>query len=59
MFLNRRQFTALAAATAGIDVVRACVATKYNAIAFDGFPIVDARPILAKAEESFPGKGRS
>lgn len=57
MLLNRRQFTALATAAAGVNVVRASVATKYKAIAFDGFPIVDARPILAKAEESFPGKG--
>jgi 2-haloacid dehalogenase len=57
MFLNRRQFTALAAAAAGVNVVRASVATKYKAIAFDGFPIIDARPILAKAEEIFPGKG--
>ena len=57
MFLNRRQFTALATAAAGVNVVRASVDTKYKAIAFDGFPIIDARPILAKAEEIFPGKG--
>src|SRR5262249_14448711 len=57
MLLNRRQFTALATAAAGVNVVRASVATKYKAIAFDGVPIADACPILAKAEESFPGKG--
>jgi 2-haloacid dehalogenase len=30
---------------------------KIRAIAFDGFPIIDPRPVLAKAEEMFPGKG--
>jgi 2-haloacid dehalogenase len=30
---------------------------KIRAIAFDGFPIIDPRPVFAKAEEMFPGKG--
>ena len=63
MFLNRRQFAALAvagagAATAGVNVVRASAGTRYKAVAFDGFPIIDARPILARAEEMFPGQGK-
>lgn len=59
MILNRRQFTALAAAgvTAHIDLVRASDRAKYKAVAFDGFSIIDARPVFAKVEEVFPGKG--
>jgi 2-haloacid dehalogenase len=58
MFLNRRQFTALAAAAAArIDTLRAADRTTFKAVAFDGFPIVDARPVFAKAEEILPGKG--
>jgi len=30
---------------------------KIKAIAFDGFPIIDPRPVFARAEEMFPGKG--
>jgi 2-haloacid dehalogenase len=30
---------------------------RFKAIAFDGFPIIDPRPVFAKAEEIFPGKG--
>ncbi len=30
---------------------------KIKAIAFDGFPIIDPRPVFAKAEEIFPGRG--
>ena len=30
-----------------------------KAIAFDGFPIIDARPIAAKAEELYPGMGEA
>src|SRR5262249_54006001 len=30
---------------------------RFKAVAFDGFPIIDSRPIAAKAEEIFPGKG--
>jgi 2-haloacid dehalogenase len=31
--------------------------TRFKAIAFDGFAIVDPRPVFALAEELFPGKG--
>jgi 2-haloacid dehalogenase len=31
--------------------------TKIKAIAFDGFPIIDPRPVFARAEEIFPGRG--
>src|SRR5262249_11337492 len=30
---------------------------RIKAVAFDGFPIIDPRPIAARAEELFPGKG--
>jgi 2-haloacid dehalogenase len=30
---------------------------KIRAIAFDGFPIIDPRPVFAKAEAIFPGRG--
>jgi len=61
MHLNRRQFTALAAAGAATSV-RAELRPKANrpkfrAVAFDGFPIIDARPVFARADEIFPGKG--
>ena len=30
---------------------------KIRAVAFDGFPIIDPRPVFAEVEEMFPGKG--
>jgi 2-haloacid dehalogenase len=62
MELNRRHFTVLAAAgaaatTARAALERAAARPKFKAIAFDGFPIIDARPVFAKVEEVFPGKG--
>jgi 2-haloacid dehalogenase len=64
MFMNRRKFVALAAAGAAVgsvvaatDPVLAAGAASIKAIAFDGFPIIDPRPVFAKAEEIFPGKG--
>lgn len=30
---------------------------KIKAIAFDGFPIIDPRPVFARAEDIFPGRG--
>jgi 2-haloacid dehalogenase len=56
MLLDRRAFIVTAAAG---------VATKFGgrtrpkAVAFDGFPIIDPRPVAARAEELFPGKGES
>jgi 2-haloacid dehalogenase len=64
MFVNRRTFVALAAGTAvaataaaPADPALAADAAKIKAIAFDGFPIIDPRPVFAKAEEIFPGRG--
>jgi 2-haloacid dehalogenase len=60
MFVNRRDFVTLAAggAVAAIAGRPADGApTKIRAVAFDGFPIIDPRPVFAKVEEMFPGKG--
>jgi 2-haloacid dehalogenase len=59
--VNRRKFVTLA--TAGAVTATAIApgakgaSTKFRAIAFDGFPINDTRPVFAKAEELFPDKG--
>jgi 2-haloacid dehalogenase len=65
MFVNRREFVTMAAAgavatTAGVPAMTAAdsVKTAIKAVAFDGFPIIDPRPVFAKVEEMFPGKGR-
>jgi 2-haloacid dehalogenase len=62
MLLNRRKFVTLTAAavTAATAIVPAAngAQTKIKAIAFDGFPIIDPRPVFAKVDEMFPGKGR-
>ena len=56
MFVDRRMFITLAAAAA--TAPKAFAATRpIKAIAFDGFPITDPRPVFAKVEELFPGKG--
>jgi 2-haloacid dehalogenase len=61
MFVNRRKFVTLAAAGAVTATTIAPDAkgasAKFKAIAFDGFPIIDPRPVFARAEEIFPGKG--
>jgi 2-haloacid dehalogenase len=61
MFVNRRKFVTLAAAGAvtatSIAPDARGASTKFKAIAFDGFPIIDPRPVFAKVEEIFPGKG--
>jgi 2-haloacid dehalogenase len=61
MPINRRKFVALAgAATLATPTVQSFAAERpIKAIAFDGFPIIDARPFFAKAEDIFPGKGRA
>jgi 2-haloacid dehalogenase len=62
MLLNRRKFVTLTAAavTAATAIVPAAngAQTKIKAIAFDGFPIIDPRPVFAKVDEMFPGKGQ-
>jgi 2-haloacid dehalogenase len=62
MLLNRRTFTALTAAGTATalllsDQARAAGRTTFKAIAFDGFPVIDPRPVFARVEEMFPGKG--
>jgi 2-haloacid dehalogenase len=67
MFANRREFVTLAAGgvaaaignTPADHVLAAdVVKPKIKAVAFDGFPIIDPRPVFATTEEMFPGKGR-
>lgn len=64
--MDRRQFVSLAAASTlawQISTERADAAVQaktrvgIRAIAFDGFPIFDPRPVAALAESLFPGKG--
>ena len=56
MPVNRRTFVALAAAALATP---AHAATRpFKAVAFDGFPIIDSRPVFAKVDELFPDKGR-
>ena len=59
MPVSRRKFVALAGAAAfAAPAVRSLAAErKIKAVAFDGFPIIDPRPVFARAEEIFPGKG--
>jgi 2-haloacid dehalogenase len=64
MPVNRREFVALAAGgvaaatvVAPLDRTLAEGGTKIRAVAFDGFPIIDPRPVFARVEEIFPGKG--
>ena len=58
MPVDRRKFVTLAAAT--LVAPSAFAATRpIKAVAFDGFPITDPRPVFAKVEELFPGKGRA
>lgn len=70
MSLSRRDFINLASgrvaagilvsATLAHDVakpVKAAARSKFKAIAFDAFPIFDPRPVFARAEQLFPGKG--
>jgi len=61
---TRREFVTLAAAgtlaAAAVLPGRQTLAAdpaRVKAIAFDGFPIIDPRPVLARAEALFPGKG--
>jgi 2-haloacid dehalogenase len=64
MLVNRREFVARVAdgvaaanAIAFVGQAQAARSTKIKAIAFDGFPIIDPRPVAAKTEEIFPGRG--
>jgi 2-haloacid dehalogenase len=58
MLVDRRKFVTLAAAT--LAAPAALAATRpIKAIAFDGFPITDPRPVFAKVNEMFPEKGHA
>ena len=62
MPVNRRKFLHLAGGvTAGLlasgPLARAATKPTIKAIAFDGFPVFDPRPIFALADELFPGPG--
>jgi 2-haloacid dehalogenase len=63
MSVNRREFLEIASSTvaaSGIITSTASAETlrpTIRAIAFDGFPIFDSRPIFALAEQLFPGRG--
>jgi 2-haloacid dehalogenase len=49
--------TAALCTVRSIGAGRAQTRPSFKAIAFDGFPIIDPRPVSAKAEEIFPGRG--
>jgi 2-haloacid dehalogenase len=61
MPINRRNFVMLAGASAlATPAVQSRAAErKLKAVAFDGFPIIDSRPVFAKVEELFPNQGRA
>src|ERR1700721_2494348 len=60
MLVNRRKLMTLAAMALTTSVAGSDAATRpIKAIAFDGFVITDPRPVFAKVEELFPGKGRA
>jgi 2-haloacid dehalogenase len=59
---NRREFVTLSACAMAVGGPRQAFADnikpiKFKAIAFDGFPIIDPRPVYAKLDELLPGKG--
>jgi len=64
MPLSRRQLLKLLAGSAATSLIpvstliRASVKTQIKAIAFDGFPIFDPRPIFTLVEKIFPGHGK-
>jgi 2-haloacid dehalogenase len=63
MPVNRREFLNLVAKSMATGLVvstplaRAATRPEMKAIAFDAFPIFDLRPVLARAEQLFPGQG--
>lgn len=57
---DRRTFLTGTLAVAGLarlPSARASSSQTIKAIAFDGFPIIDPRPVAVRAEALFPGKG--
>lgn len=63
MTMNRRTFIHLAAGSvaAGLTgrtrTAQAAAAGRYQAVAFDAFPVFDPRPVFKLADTLFPGKG--
>ena len=63
MTINRRDFlllaagSALAGASSTLTAASPSRHARFRAIAFDGFPIFDPRPVAALAESLFPGNG--
>jgi 2-haloacid dehalogenase len=59
MPFSRRQLLAIPSLTVASSIASASLrsGTPIKAIAFDGFPIFDPRPIFALAEQLFPGRG--
>jgi 2-haloacid dehalogenase len=59
---NRREFVTVAAGALAARPKRAFADNikpiKFKAIAFDGFPIIDPRPVFATLEEMFPDHGK-
>lgn len=61
MSSTRRAFIAVAAGATALAATRARAAQPQagiRAIAFDGFTIIDPRPVAARAEALFPGQGK-
>ena len=60
MSTTRRDFIQLAATGAALIAARSARAeTAIKAVAFDGFTIIDPRPVAARAEQMFPGNGKA
>jgi 2-haloacid dehalogenase len=63
VLMDRRRFLGVAAATAAAGFYRSPLrgaepaSPRFQAIAFDAFPIFDPRPIAVLAEKMFPGRG--
>jgi 2-haloacid dehalogenase len=58
---DRRSFLAGVGALAAASAASAQTTSRASgqAVAFDGFPIIDARPVGVKAERLFPGRGEA
>jgi 2-haloacid dehalogenase len=62
MTITRRSLVAGLAAgafsgTAAPSLGRARSSSRFKAVVFDDFPIIDPRPVASLAEQLFPGKG--
>ena len=55
--IARRQLIFGSALVGPLVAAHADGAAHYKAIAFDGFPIIDPRPVALRAEALFPGRG--